>query len=103
MFNWQKQTFILTYWRLLDQNITWRLINSIIDSEQIRLNALVASQDLLGAEITARRDENPNTELMNGHIKFHTYFTPPTVAEKIEDELEFNTSYFDGLFNSSAS
>lgn len=103
MFNWQKQTFILTYWRMLDQNITWRLINSIIDSEGIRLNALVASQDLLGAEITARRDENPDTELMNGHVKFHTYFSPPTVAEKIEDELEFSTKYFDGLFNSSAS
>lgn len=102
MFNWQKQTFIFTYWQKLDQNITWRLINSIIDSEQIRLNALVASQDLLGAEITARRDENPDTELMNGHIKFHTYFTPPTPAEKIEDELEFNTSYFDALFGGTA-
>ena len=40
---------------------------------------------------------------MNGHIKFHTYFTPPTPSEKIEDELEFNTSYFDALFTSAAS
>ena len=103
MFCWQWQTFILTYWQKLDQNITWRLIQSIIDSETIRLNALVARQDLLGAEIAAYRAENPDTELMNGHIKFHNYLTPPTPAEKIEDVLEYNTSYFSALFSSSAS
>jgi phage tail sheath protein FI len=98
MFNWQAQTFILTYWQQLDRNITWRLIQSITDSEQIRLNAFVASQDILGFSIEARREENPTTELMNGHIVFHQMFTPPPPAEKIDNKLEYSSSYLAALF-----
>ena len=42
MFNWHAQTFIQTYWAKVDKPINKRLIQTVVDSENIRLNGLVA-------------------------------------------------------------
>ena len=98
MFNWHAQTFIQTYWAKVDQPINKRLIQTVIDSENIRLNGLVAQGVLLGARVEFREDENPTTNLLDGIIKFHTYFTPPTPARVIENVIEYDPSYFQTLF-----
>lgn len=99
MFNWHAQTFIQTYWAKVDQPITKRLIQTVIDSENIRLNGLVAQGVLLGARVEFRQEENPVTDLMDGIIKFHTYFTPPGPARVIENTIEYDPSYFETLFS----
>ncbi len=99
MFNWHAQTFIQTYWAKVDKPITKRLIQTIMDSENIRLNGLVAQGALLGARIEFLEDENPTTNLLDGIIKFHTYFTPPTPAREIENTIEYDPSYFSALFS----
>ena len=98
MFNWHAKTFIQTYWAKVDQPINKRLIQTVIDSENIRLNGLVAQGVLLGARVEFREDENPTTNLLDGIIKFHTYFTPPTPARVIENVIEYDPSYFQTLF-----
>lgn len=98
MFYWQAQTFIQTYWVKVDKPITKRLIQTIVDSENIRLNSLVAQGALLGARVEFREDENASTNLLDGKIKFHTYFTPPTPAREIENVLEYDPDYFSALF-----
>lgn len=99
MFDWQYQTFILTYWQKVDQPLTRRLIKTIVDSEQIRLNGLTARGYLLGASVQFLEDENPLTDLLNGIFRVHTYITPPVPAEQIEDTLEYDVNNFQALFN----
>lgn len=98
MFNWHAQTFIQTYWAKVDQPINKRLIQTVIDSENIRLNGLVAQGCLLGGRIEFREDENPTTNLLDGVIKFHTYYTPPTPAREIDNVIEYDPAYFETLF-----
>lgn len=99
MFDWQYQTFILTYWQKVDQPLTRRLIKTIVDSEQIRLNGLTARGYLLGASVQFLEDENPLADLLNGIFRVHTYITPPVPAEQIEDTLEYDVNNFQALFN----
>ena len=98
MFNWHAQTFIQTYWAKVDAPINKRLIQTVVDSENIRLNGFVAQGVLLGGRIEFRQDENPTTSLLDGIITFHTCFTPPTPAREIENVIEYDPSYFESLF-----
>lgn len=98
MFNWHAATFIQTYWSKVDSPTNKRLIETVIDSENIRLNGLVAAQKLLGARIEFNESENPTTSLLDGKIKFHTYFTPPLPAKEIDNVIEMDVDYFKSLF-----
>ena len=98
MFDWQYQTFILTYWQKVDQPLTPKLIKTILDSEQIRLNGLTARGFLLGAKVSFLESENPTTDLLQGIIRIHTAITPPVPAQEIEDIVEYDVSNFDKLF-----
>ena len=98
MFNWHAQTFILTYWAKVDKPITKRLIQTVLDSENIRLNGLKAQEVILGGRVEFREDENPVINLMDGIIKFHTYLTPPSPAREIENVIEYDPAYFSSLF-----
>lgn len=99
MFNWHRQTFILTFWQKVDDPMIRRNIDAVVDSENIRLNGLVSAGVLLGGRIEFREEDNPTTSLIDGIIKFHTYFTPPVPMRSIQNELEFDTSAFESLFD----
>ena len=98
MFDWQHQTFILTYWQKVDQPLTLRLIRTIVDSEKIRLNGLVSRGFLLGADVIFREEENPLTDLLQGIIRIHIFMTPPVAAQSIEGILEYDVNNFKALF-----
>lgn len=99
MFYWHAQTFIQTYWAKVDKPINKRLIQTVVDSENIRLNGLTAQGCILGGRIEFREDDNPTTNLMDGIIKFHTYLTPCSPAREIENVLEYDPEYFETLFS----
>lgn len=99
MFNWHAQTFIQTYWAKVDKPIKKRLIQTVLDSENMRLNGLTGQGVILGGRVEFRDDENPVTNLMDGIIKFHTYLTPPAPAREIENVLEYDPAYFETLFS----
>ena len=99
MVNWHGQTFILTYWQKLDKPTNKRLVQNVVDSENIRLNGLTASGALLGGRVEFLEEENPITDLIDGKIKFHTYLGLTVPTRDIEDIVEFDTSYFNTLFS----
>lgn len=99
MFNWWEQTFLLTYWQKVDKPIVKRLVENIVDSENIRLNGYTARGYILGGRIEFRSDDNPDTDLIDGIIRFHTYFTPPVPAREIENTLEYDVSNLSSLFS----
>ena len=87
---WAGNTFILTYFQKVDSPANRRLIESIVDSENIRGHSFVARGVCARYEITFLGDENPTTDLMNGKITFHQYITPFPPAEHIQDIIEFD-------------
>jgi len=97
-FNWHANTFILTYFQLVDWPITRRLLQTVADSEQIRLNAFTAREYILGGRIALLESENPTTDVMDGIIRFHTWMTPPSPARQIENILEYDPIYIQSLF-----
>lgn len=99
MFDWQYQTFILTYWSKVDAPLTPKLIRTVVDSEQIRLNGLVSRGFLLGADVKFLESENPSTDLLAGIIRVHSYITPPVPAQEIDDILEYDVNNFKTLFS----
>lgn len=88
--SWAANTFILTYFQKVDNPMNRRLIEAIVDSENIRGNSFVARDICARYEIAFDEDENPVTDLINGKITFHQYITPFVPAEDIENVIEFD-------------
>lgn len=89
-FSWWANSFILTYFQKVDDPANYRLIESIVDSENIRGNSYVSQGKCAGARIEFSEDENPVTDILNGKIQFHQYLAPYTPAEDILNILEFD-------------
>ena len=88
--NWAGNTFILTYSQRVDSPMNKQLIEAIVDSENVRGNSFVSRGICARYQIVYLEEENPTTELLNGHITFHQYMTPFPPAEHIEDIIEFD-------------
>ena len=69
MMNWYRNHFILTYKNKVDDNTNYRLIESVIDSENQYLNGL-APDKLAGGSISFNEDENPIQSILDGNIVF---------------------------------
>lgn len=99
MFDWWGNSFIINYFSKVDNPTNYRLIESVVDSENIRANGFQAAGQIAGARIEFRREDNPENQLLDGKIKFIqrvAFFAP---AEVIENELEFDpTILMESLF-----
>jgi len=93
MFDFEGNTFIITFWKNLDLPMNRRLIDSIMDTANIWLNGLVGGGYLLGARAEFKESENPLSNLMAGIIKIHIYNAPPSPAQEIDFVLEYDASY----------
>ena len=102
MFDWVGNEFILTFWQSVDKPMTPRLIRSIVNSYNVRLNGLQARGYLLGGRIEFQSVENPATDLLNGILRFHIYFMPSPPAESLESILEVAPQYLNSLFDAVA-
>jgi phage tail sheath protein FI len=95
-------SLVLTIFQKVDKPTNRRLIDTIVDTTNIWLNGLVSSGSALGARVEFRHDENPDTEMINGHYIFHVYEFFPLPAEWIEFRLELDISYLSVLFSQTA-
>lgn len=98
MFHWIGNEFILTFWQKVDKPMTRRLVKTIVNSYNVRLNGLAAREFILGGRVEFLEDENPLTDLIDGILRFHVYVTPPPPAKEIRAVLEFDPGYFSTLF-----
>lgn len=89
-FSWWGNSFILTYHQKVDDPANRRLIESIVDAENIRGNAYVAQDKCAGARIEFIAEENAVTDLINGKLTFHQHLAPYVPAEDILNTLEFD-------------
>jgi len=91
MFNWQANTFILSYFDKVDDPMNRRLIDTVIDSENIRC-AAYAPEYWAGARIEYLEDDNPITEILSGHVTFRQHIAPYTPAQWINNVLDYDLS-----------
>lgn len=89
-FTWWGNSIILTYFQKVDDPANYRLIESIVDSENIRGNSYVARGYCADAHVEFLSAENPVTDILNGKLQFHVYLAPYNPAEDIEFLLEFD-------------
>ena len=89
-FSWWGNSFILNYFQKVDEPANLRLIETIVDTENIRGASYVADGKCARAEIQFIESENPVTNLIDGKLRFHQYLTPYPPAEDILNVLEFD-------------
>lgn len=89
-FTWRANSLILTYFQKVDGPANYRLIESIVDSENINGNSFVARQICAGYTVSFLAAENPITQILDGQITFHIELAPFTPAEHIQFILEFD-------------
>lgn len=94
--DWRANSFILTYFQKVDDPMNKRLIESVVDSENVRGNGYVAIGAAAGDRIEYRAEENTAADLLNGKLTFHQYVTPFPPAEVIEDNVEFDPTALAG-------
>jgi len=89
-FDWDGNNFILTYFHKVDEPGNTRLIQSITDSQNIIGNGYVARGYCAGYRVEFRENENPITNLLDGHLTVHTFLAPYIPAEFIENIREYD-------------
>ena len=95
MFSYLERITVMSYWSRLDEKMTRKLIDSVVDSINIWLNGLTADGDLLGGRVEYRAEENPQSYYLEGKAVFHYFIAIPTPAQELEFIYEFDTSYIE--------
>lgn len=90
VFQWWGNTFILAYFDKVDNPADPRLIESVVDAENIRANGFAAEGKIAGAVIEYRESMNPTEDILNGKIVFIQRIGAFSPAEDITNILEFD-------------
>ena len=91
MFNWQGNTFIQSYFDKVDDPMNSVLIESVVDSENIRCSAY-APDKWAGAYIEYLEEDNPITDILAGKMTFRQHIAPYTPAQEIVNILNYDTA-----------
>ena len=89
-FDWDGNNFVLTYFQKVDKPGNKRLIQYIVDSQNIIGGGYVNKQYCAGYKVKFLAEENPATDLLNGILRVHTYLAPFIPAEVIENTREYD-------------
>lgn len=91
MFNWHGNTFIQAYLSKVDDPMNAYLVESIVDSENIRC-AAYAPDKWAGAYIEYTAEDNPVTDILAGKMTFRQHIAPYTPAQEIVNILSYDVS-----------
>ena len=89
-FSWWGNSFILTYHQRVDDPANFRLVEAVVDDENVRGNSLAAQGRCAGAYIEFREEDNTTADILNGKMQFYQHLAPFTPAEDILNILEFD-------------
>ena len=97
-FSWWENNFIISYHDKIDSNADYRLIESIVDAENIKGNSYKAQGKCAGAYIEFNKDENTTASIIDGHMVFKMHLAPYTPAEDILNVFEFDVDALNAGF-----
>ena len=90
MMSWYRNHFILTFKEKVDDPTDSRLVEAIVDSENLYLNSLTQTGDIAGGVIKFSEEENPTESILDGNIIFRTRIAFWVPAEYILNKIEFD-------------
>jgi len=90
VFNYHDNTFKLNFFDRVDAPTNYRLIESVVNEENMILSTLASQGRIAGGSIFFDIDENPQASILEGHIIFHRKLSPFTPAKVIETITEFD-------------
>lgn len=90
IFDFLENNFKKIFFKNVGDLTDYRMIEEVVSGYNLQLNGLQGSGDIAGGEIVFSHDENPITEILNGHIRFHTKIGGYAPAEDIENTFEFD-------------
>lgn len=96
-FDWDGNEFVNKYISYVDKPASRRLIQSIIDSQNIIGNGYVARDYCAAYHMEFRADENTIEQLLAGQLTVHTLFAPYIPAETIENIREYDVSALESV------
>lgn len=91
-FIWRANSLIDTYIERVDDPANKRLIENIVDSENITGNGYVSAGLCAAYRVEYNAADNPVTNIRNGQVVFRMYLAPYTPAEVIKFVQEFDTA-----------
>lgn len=97
MFKWIGNSIILSTWAKVDKRLNNLLIESIIQTINQWLNGLASEGKIIGGRVEFLVDENNETDLMEGRVKFHVYLAPASPAQEFEFLLQYDSGYLSGM------
>ena len=98
MMNWVSNTLVTSFWSKIDEPINRRLVESVVQRANVWFNGLQARGAILGGRCEFNRSDNPDTDLADGILHFKVYLGLIPPARAITFTLEFDTTYFNSLF-----
>jgi Phage tail sheath protein FI len=92
VFDWWGNSFIVDFFSKVDDPTNYRLIESIVDDENIKANGYQAAGQIAGAKIEFVQSDNPIANILNGKIQFKQSLAAFPPAENIVNVLGFSTT-----------
>ena len=80
-------------WEYLDEPLTYRLVDSLVDEINMSLNGLVGIGALYGARAEFLPDENPLDDLKSGIARIHIYICPIAPYLEAVYYIQYDASY----------
>jgi phage tail sheath protein FI len=94
-FTWWTNRFINTYIKRIDENVSRRMVETIVDDENIVCNGYVARGYVPGASISVDYD---NSVFADGKLVFSEKIGAYPPAESITNKVSCDTSYLQSEF-----
>ncbi len=98
MFNYLNEVLIRTYWAKVDQPLNYRLLKTVRDSVNTMLDGWKNREIIAGGRCEILENENPITDLMDGIVRLHIFWAPPSATRKLEFFQEYDVNYIKTLF-----
>jgi uncharacterized protein len=95
---WNQAVLVQSHWRRVDNPMSRRKVESVVDSENIRLNALAGRGFILGARVFLDPALNSVTDLLDGKTTYSVRWMPPPPMADITFNVEVDPSYLANLF-----
>ncbi|MGB8452731.1 MAG: phage tail sheath family protein [Anaerocolumna sp.] len=90
VYNYQDNTFKLNFFDRVDDPTNYKLIEAIVNSENLILATLASQGSIAGGSLSFSKDDNPVENILDGHIIFKRKLSPFTPAKVIETVTEFD-------------
>lgn len=99
MFGYINNYIVLTFWKKVDDHITPRYAEAIVDEINSWLDNLTSNEHLYGARCELKREENRLEDLQKGIIRVHIYMAVPSLANEIDFLLEYDSNYVEAALS----